>query len=383
SSAHNPALPSAYINYLQEALQLPVSHLPTKAYTPSLFAKTTLVHTSQEHHYKLAQAFCSKKDPLPSLFHTPDTTPDLPDHVSVSQIIKAIFSPLDFFLQSNYQISLRSPTVLESREKLFPTKKQIMLFWENHLSNTSEDSTYNYLSSFSKDIFTYYDDLISQWLNNVRLNALTAPYTVLFSSLLFHDHLADQDKVLSPVAITLNNSELYLHGNFSGVFSKGIYLCSIDPTAKTRKTVRKTKSILENSSDMKNYLKAYIAIAMLQKSGVLSEDAVIRNILSQDVFEDLPLPFSNPDDYLHQVLRVYQMMRDFPIPLISSDCWKFLDNSEKFHEAIRTAIEADANNPSLSTFWKFHNRDYKEQFTVSEEQRLQILSLFKGTHETV
>ncbi|QEM73395.1 exonuclease V subunit gamma [Chlamydia abortus] len=383
SSAHNPALPSAYIHYLQEALQLPVSHLPTKAYIPSLFADTTLVHTSQEHYYKLAQAFCSKKEPLPSLFQTPDTTPNLPDHLSVSQIIKAIFSPLDFFLKSNYQISLRSPTVLESREKLFPTKKHIQLFWENRLSNTSEDHTYNYLSSFSEAMFTYYDDLIAQWLNTVRLNPLTAPYTVLFSSSLFHDHLADQDQVLSPVSLTLNNSELYLHGNFSGVFSKGIYLCSIDPTAKTRKTVRKTKSILENPADMKNYLKAYIAIAMLQKSGVLSEHAVIRNILSQEVFEDLPLPFSHPDNYLHQVLRVYQMMRDFPIPLISSDCWKFLDNAEKFHEAIHTAIEADVNNPSLSTFWKFHNRDYKDQFTVSEEQRLLILSLFKGAHATV
>ncbi|BAE81770.1 conserved hypothetical protein [Chlamydia felis Fe/C-56] len=383
SSAHNPVLPCAYVNYLQDALNLPTTPFPTKAYASSLFADQTLVHTSQEYYYKLAQAFCSTKKPLPLLFQTPDRSPKLPAHLSVSQILNAIFSPLDFFLKSNYHVSLRPPSTLEAREKLFPTKKQVMLFWENHLSNTSENMSDNYLSSFSKDIFASYDEIIAKWLENARLNPLTTPYSVIFSSSLFHDHLLDHDQVLPPVSITLNKEDVSLHGRFSGVFSNGLYLCSIDPAAKTKKTEKKTKSIPENTFELQNLLKAYMAIAMLQQSQVLSENAIIRNIFSQDAFEDLPLPFSNPQAYLNRVLQVYQLMRDYPIPLISSDCWKFLDNSEKFHDAVHTAIETDMNNPSLSIFWKFHNCDYLNQFSVNEEQRLMILSLFKDAHETV
>ncbi|WP_375793758.1 exodeoxyribonuclease V subunit gamma [Chlamydia sp. 12-01] len=383
SSAHNPVLPSAYVNYLQEALNLSVTHLSSKAYAPSLFSKETLVHASQEYHYKLAQAFCSTKEPLPSLFQIPKNITNLPVHLSVSQILKAISSPLDFFLKSNYHVSLRSPTILETREKLFPTKKQVMLFWENQLLYTPGDIPNNYLSSFSKEIFTSYDELIEKWLEKARLNPLTTPYSVIFSSSLFHDHLHDQDQVLPPVCVSMNNKETFLHGRFFGIFSNGIYLCSIDPTAKTRKTVKKIRSLPENSFEMQNYLKAYIAIAMLQQSNAVAKHAILRNITSQDTFEDLPLPFSDPEKYLNQVLQVYQMMKDHPIPLISSECWKFLDNSEKFHEAIRTTMETDANNPALSLFWKFHNRDYQDQFTISEEQRLLILSLFRDTHETV
>ncbi|MEF9496801.1 exodeoxyribonuclease V subunit gamma [Chlamydia sp. 04-14] len=383
SSAHNPALPSAYVNYLQEALNLSVTHLPSKAYAPSLFSKENLVHVSQEYHYKLAQAFCSIKEPLPSLFQTPKNTTDLPSHLSVSQIIKAISSPLDFFLKSNYHVSLRSPATLEIREKLFPTKKQVMLFWENHLSNMPEDLSNNYQSSFSKDLFTSYNELIEKWLEKVKLNPLTNPHSVIFSSSLFHDDLCDQDQVLPPVCVNLDNKEIFLHGTFFGVFSNGIYSCSIDPSAKIRKVTKKTKAIPDNSFEMQNYLKAYIAIAMLQQSDAITKYATVRNIISQDNFEDLPVPFSDPKKYLNQVLRVYQMMKELPIPLISSECWKFLDNAEKFHESIHSAIETDANNPALSLFWKFHNRDYQDQFIVTEEQRLLILSLFKDTDETV
>ncbi len=383
SSAHNPALPCAYVNYLQEALNLSVTHFPSKAYTPSLFSKETLVHTSQEYHHKLARAFCSIKEPLPSLFQPSKNTPTLPCHVSVSQIIKAISSPLDFFLKANYHVSLRSPATLETREKLFPTKKQVLLFWEKQLSNTSENISNNYLSSSSKAMFAAYDELIEKWLEKARQYPSTSPYTVIFSSLLFHDYLNDQDKILLPVCLNMNGKEVSLHGRFSGVFSKGIYLCSIDPLAKTRKTLKKTRAVPENSFEMQNYLKAYIAIAMLQQSNAITKHAIIRNITSHDNFEDLSLPFSSPEKYLNQVLQVYQMMKEHPIPLISSECWKFLDNPEKFHEAVSATIETDANNPTLSLFWKFHNRDYQDQFTISEEQRLLLLSLFKDVHETV
>ncbi|MEF9519551.1 exodeoxyribonuclease V subunit gamma [Chlamydia crocodili] len=383
SSAHNPVLPSAYVNYLQEALNLSVTHLPSKAYAPSLFSKDNLVHISQEYHYKLAQAFCSIKEPLPSLFQIPKKTSNLPIHLSVSQIIKAVSSPLDFFLKSNYHVSLRSPAPLEIREKLFPTKKQVLSFWENHLSNIPEDVPNNYQSSFSKDLFASYNKLIEKWLEKVRLNPLTDPYSVIFSSSLFHDHLRDQDQVLPPVCVNLNNKEMFLHGTFFGVFSNGIYSCSIDPIAKTRKVAKKTKAIPDNSFEMQNYLKAYIAIAMLQRSDAITKYAIIRNIISQDHFEDLPVPFSDPEKYLNRVLQVYQMIKEQPIPLISSECWKFLDNAEKFHESIHAAIETDANNPALSLFWKFHNRNYQDQFIVAEEQRLLILSLFKDTDETV
>ncbi|QVE49538.1 exodeoxyribonuclease V subunit gamma [Chlamydia crocodili] len=383
SSTHNPVLPSAYVNYLQEALNLSITHLPSKAYAPSLFSKKNLVHASQEYHYKLAKAFCSIKEPLPSLFEIPKNTTNLPLHLSVSQIIKSVSSPLDFFLKSNYHVSLRAPATLEIREKLFPTKKQVMLFWENHLSNIPEYIPNNYQSAFSKDLFASYNELIEKWLEKVRLNPLTDPHSVIFSSSLFHDHLRDQDRVLPPVCVNLNGREIFLHGTFFGVFSNGIYSCSIDPKAKIRKVIKKTKAIPDSSFEIQNYLKAYIAIAMLQQSNAITKHAIIRNIISKDHFEDLSLPFSNPEKYLNRVLQVYQMMKEHPIPLISSECWKCLDNPEKFHESIHTAIETDANDPALSLFWKFHNRDYQDQFIVTEKQRLLILSLFKDADETV
>ncbi|WP_348663488.1 exodeoxyribonuclease V subunit gamma [Chlamydia vaughanii] len=383
SSAHCPALPSAYINYIQEALDLPINNLPTKAYVPSLFSNPTHVHASQAYYYKLAKSFCSTKEPLPSLFQPLDTVQGLPERLSVSQIIKAIFSPLDFFLKSNYHVSLHPPRTLETREKLFPTKNQIVLFWEKHLSHSSEEVAKNYLSDFSKNIFSSYEELITQWLSRVRQDPHTAPYTAIFSSSLFHDNLLEEDKVFSPIPVSFNDKTVYLDAKFCGVFSRGIYLCSIDPTSSTRKTVKKTKSFPENIFEMQNYLKAQIALAMLQQEKVLGNNAIIKNVTSLDSLEDISPSFSDSQTYLNQVLRVYQMMRSTPIPLISSDCWKFLDNPEKFHETVQATIETDASNPSLSLFWKFHNRDFQDQLKVSEEQRLLILSLFKEIRETV
>ncbi|EPP36233.1 exodeoxyribonuclease V subunit gamma [Chlamydia avium] len=380
SSPNMPSLPSAYVGYLQDTLCLPIHHLPSKAYFPSLFKEKKLLHTSQEHYYKLAQSFSSIKTPLASLFPSSPVSQKLPEHLDIAEIVQALISPLDFFLKSNYQISLRPPHVLKTHDKLFPTKSDIFAIWENYLTSTDNQLTQNYLSEFSKKIFISHEDFINQWLIKIHSDSLKSPYSVIFSSSLFHD-LHDRDILLPPLSLSWNNSKIHLHGKLSGVFSYGIYLCSLDPSPLS-KTKRKIHSVIpETTLDLQNYLQAQISLAMLQYSGILNSQAAIYRVHSLDAQEIIPAAFSDPQEYLNRILCVYHLMQEYPIPLVSPECWQALTDGEALHKTIHKVIAADIHNPSLSIFWKFHNRA-SSNFIISEEQRLLILSLFQEVYAT-
>lgn len=131
---------------------------------------------------------------------------------------------------------------------------------------------------------------------------------------------------------------------------------------------------------IQNYLQAQIALAMLQHAGILNSQAVIYRVTS-DAQETIPPAFSNPEEYLHRVLDVYHLIQEYPIPLVSSSCWQALTQGKKLNETIQKTISDNLHDPSSDIFWKFHNRT-PLAFTISEEHRLLILSLFKEIHAT-
>lgn len=376
SSSISPALPSAYVNHLQDNLNLPLHRISSKAYTPSLFQKNQLLHISQEYYYRLAQSFFSVRTPLPSLFPVTPIPCCLPDHLEVSEIVRALTSPLDFFLKSNYQVSLSPPYIVKTQEKLFPTKKDIFSLWSFFLSQDKEIPRQNYLSEFSKEVFASHEDKMKQWLTNMREHPSTTPYTVIFSSSLFHN-LLEKDLLLPPLPISWDRRKIYLHSQCLGVCSSGVYLCAFD-SSPTKK--RKTHSdIPETTLAIQNYLHAQISLAMLQCAGVLDSSAAIYRITSLDSQDTIPPAFSDPEDYLCRVLHVYNLIQEQPIPLTSASCWQSLPQKEKLQESIQKTLANDIHNPELDIFWKFHNR-VPLSCVVQEEHRLLILSLFKETH---
>lgn len=377
-SSNTPALPSAYVKHIQNTLSLPIRHLPSKSYLPSSFKEKTFLHTSQAHHYKLAQSFFSVKSPLPAIFPTSPISRKLPEHVDVSEILHAFVSPLDFFLQANYQISLRPPRLLQAQSQLFPTKKDMVFLWENYLARSGNHVEYNYLSEFSKEVFTSQANLVHQRIINLYSNPSTTPHIALFSSSLFHD-LHDKDILLPPVILPWNNCTISLHAKFLGICSSGVYLCALDPSP-SKKMKHKISEIPETIFAIQNYLQAQIALAMLQHAGILNSQAVIYRVTS-DAQETIPPAFSNPEEYLHRVLDVYHLIQEYPIPLVSSSCWQALTQGKKLNETIQKTISDNLHDPSSDIFWKFHNRT-PLAFTISEEHRLLILSLFKEIHAT-
>ncbi len=375
SSPQHSILPSPFLNHIKDALKLPETTLTTKSYIPKTFHQSTRRHFSQVHHYNLAKAFCEHKHISPSLFEElPQKIPTLPQNISLSQLVNGILSPLELFLKTNYNLVIRPPKALGVHPKLSPTKYHITRFWEDCC--LKESTLIRSISPFSESLFSCYRQQMHLWFDRIE-DPIFIPYSVILSSAFFQE-LPSNSLLFSPVPLSLERGNIFIHGTISGVFSKGLYLCAIDPSETVKKN--SSKNFPETTFELKSLLERYIALALLQNSNLLPKEAHIRKLTSFDSYNTLPLPFDNPQEYLLRVIEIYQMMCSSPIPLLSPICWKYLDNPEKLRQAILNSIKEDANNPSSTIFWNFHNRRIPEKLLeIDKQQCLKIQSLFKGS----
>ncbi|ANH78540.1 exodeoxyribonuclease V subunit gamma [Candidatus Chlamydia sanziniae] len=379
SSILHPQLPSAFVNYIQEDANLPVHSLPMKAYAPVSFAKKTRMHASQAYYYRLAKSFCSQKFHFPSLFQSISSFPILPCHLSLLQLVKSILSPLDLFLKLNYNLYFSSPQILGKRPKFFPTKYHLTDFWNHCFLDTPQDFSIHFASPFSEEQFCNYKENMHLWFHSISKKSKQIPYSVVLSSSLFQDMPSKQSVLLPPVELTSSQTTIKIHGTIHGVCDEGLYFCAIDPSALIKKTTKKTNRLPDTAFELEALLERYIAMAILQFTGQLPSKAQLFKLVSFEAYENIALPFSNPEKYLLRVLEVYQMMCSQPIPLISPVCWQYLHDGEKFQQIVCKTIKEEVENPFRSIFWKFHNRNFQDMFNeFDESQRLKILSLFKG-----
>ncbi|ACZ32626.1 putative exodeoxyribonuclease V, gamma subunit [Chlamydia pneumoniae LPCoLN] len=383
SSAAQFNLPSPFLNHIKETLDLPVETLPTQPYLSAFFKNKACLHASQEYNYSLAHAFYSKKALLPSLFIPNVKQVNLPQHLSLNEIIKGIFSPLDLFLKTNYNLRISSPEHLKKQQKLFPTKHQIEDFWNECFVDKEHDLIPS-ISPHAEELFTYYREKTILLHNGLDKDPKHSPYTVTFSSSIFEERPYHESYLFPPLSLSFQGNPVQIHGTIHGVCNEGLYLCSIDPRDSLKKTTRTLGSLPETSSEQKQLLERYVALAVLQMSQHLSSDSALIKLTSFNTKENHHPPFSDPEGYLRKVLEVYHLMSSQPIPLLSPLCWKTLDDEEKFHQAVLSAISEEAKNPSLPIFWQFHNRNIEETLNhVGASERLKILSLFRGPCEAV
>lgn len=368
STPNHPATPSDFVIHLLEHTPLTVTTLPSKPYIPSLFLEKKQMHSSQAYAYKMAQSLTKSKIPLPSLF-TPTTPVSQPQHVSLNELVSCICSPLDFFLKTNYNIPSLLPRAWAAQEQLFPTQNHLFTFWENTLLSKTKIE-HNYLSNFSKETFNAYHTLVTEWIDNVCAHPHTRPHTCIFSSRLFHDEGED---IHPSLPLQIENQIIHIQAIIPGVFEKGVYLFSMDP----KPSKKKRNPPFDSMFTIKNFLKAQLSLAMLIETGVLDKEATIHTTSG----EELSPCFSSPQDYLYTALNIYHMMQIHPIPLITTECWKALDNANSFHKTISDALDKEKHNPQTKLFWQLHNREHN--LSITEEQRLLILSLFKEPCETL
>ncbi|AEB41314.1 exodeoxyribonuclease V subunit gamma [Chlamydia pecorum] len=373
SSPDSPALPSAFLKHIQDTLKLPSIAIPAKPYTPVAFFQPTQRHISQAYHYNLAKAFCAPKRPFPPLFGFSKESPKLPHHLSLAQLVWGITSPLDLFLKTHFHLNPRPPKLLGVHPKLSPTKHNISRFWEE-ICLEKESSPMHNLSPFLESVFSQYQKQTQLWFHNIQ-NSQDLPYTAVLSHALFQN-LPSKSVLLPPVTLELEQHPLHIHGKIPGVFSHGLYLCAIDPNT----IVKNSPKLPDTLHELKELLERYLSSALLQISGQLPYPSHIRKLYSFHAYEELPLPFSDPQDYLRNAIDVYHTMCSTPIPLLSAACWKLLNNPEKLQKEIQRTIEEDAQTPIFSLFWNFHHRDIpQELLNLDEHVRLKILSL-QGQH---
>ncbi len=383
SSAAHFNLPSSFLNHIKETLDLPTETLATQPYLSAFFKNKTQLHASQAYNHSLAEAFYSKKAPFPSLFTQTAKSLNLPEHLSLNEIIRGIFSPLDLFLKTNYNLRISPPERIKKQPKLFPTKHQIEDFWKEHFLD-EEHHLIPSIFSHSEELFTYYREKMHLLHDRLDKDPKLAPYTVTFSSSIFEERPYRQKYLLPPLSLSFKENLVQIHGTIHGVCNEGVYLCTIDPGAFLKKTTKTSRILPDTSYEQRQLLERYLALAALQMSGHLSSKDVLIKLTSFNTQENCPPPFSDPESYLLRALEVYHLMSSQPIPLLSPLCWKTLDDDEKFHEAVFSAINEETKNPNLSIFWQFHNRNIQEILSnMGTSERLKILSLFKGPCETI
>ncbi|SPN73854.1 Exonuclease V gamma subunit,exodeoxyribonuclease V, gamma subunit,Exodeoxyribonuclease V, gamma subunit [Chlamydia serpentis] len=379
SSAAQFNLPSPFLNHIKETLNLPTKTLATQPYLINFFTNKVQLHTSQAYNYFLAKAFYSEKSLFPSLFIQETNTSNLPDHLSLYEIVNGIFAPLDLFLKTNYNVKISPPEHLKKQPKLFPTKHQIEKFWKELFLDKERDPAHN-ISLHSEELFTYYREKMGVCFDNLNKDVKYSPYTVVFSSSIFEERPYHQHFLLPPLSLSLKESLTQIHGTIHGVCSQGIYLCAIDPSGPLKKTKKNSGAIPDTLFEQKELLEKYLALAALQACGHLDLNSVLIKLLSFKSKEIIFPPFLDAKDYLLRILEVYNLMCSKPIPILSPACWQTLHDEEKFHHAVFAAIDEDLKNPNFPIFWKFHNRNIQGILkNISESERLKILSLFKGT----
>ncbi|EPP34864.1 exodeoxyribonuclease V, gamma subunit [Chlamydia ibidis] len=374
SSNLDPVLPSDYLKYLRSAVQLTEKSLPTQPYTLDVFSKPQILPSSHKYYYNLALAFCSRKELFPSLFVATQNPSPVIKSISLDRLITSLLNPLALFLESHYAIRISHPKPLQSKEKIFPTQYQLIALWKKNLHKTQEMEIENFLSTYSKHLYSFYDKKIKGWLDSIAQNESCAPYTVIFSSRLFHENIASKQQILSPITLTVENSSIELHGTIEGVCKDGIYICEMKPESGViTEKAEQTMSYLT----LQQRLESRIKLAMLKMANILPKSAVIKKIKDWDITQEESDP-RDPENYLRLVLTAYLKLQNRPTPLVSAESWSALKSTNATSN-LKKAITNKIKDCASSTFWEFQNRIIPDDLIqMDDELRELLLSLISG-----